>query len=127
MSKTNHPQADRYIEERQQGKTYKEIADKYGVSHQAVSAACAKYTPDSFKPYHDFEVIYPNLRRWLNENRVSRSEFVRRMGLIPSGANNSRIRCYFRGVNYPSKQVIDKMLEVTGLTYEEMFQTEGAA
>ena len=116
--------AEFYMQERKQGKTYREIAKKYGVTHQAVAAACAIHMPGHFKPYTEKEVIYPKLRKWLNDNEVSRNEFARRMGLVPYAKNSYRVSDYFRGKNYPLKETIDKMLQVTGLTYEELFSLE---
>lgn len=124
MTNNIHPHAARYMEERQQGKTFREIAQKYGVSQQAVARSCAIHIPDRFKPYHPEEVIYPKLRKWLNDNRISRSEFIRRIGLIPYANTIARFGGYFRGRNYPQKETIDKMLSVTGLTYEELFSLE---
>ena len=110
--------------ERQNGKTYRQIAQKYGVTPQAVAAACAIHAPGHFKPYTEKEVVYPKLRKWLNDNEVSRNEFARRMGLTPYAKNCYRVSDYFRGRNYPLKETIDKMLRVTGLSYEELFSLE---
>lgn len=68
--------------------------------------------------------MYPFLRKWLNENKVSVSEFTRRMGLAGSAHSHNVYANYFKGKQYPSKQVIDRMLEVTGLTYELLFYRE---
>lgn len=116
----DHPKTDIYAKERASGKSVKEIAEKYGVSHQAVSNATAKRN-GYFKHYTEENCVYPNLRKWLNDNRVTRSEFVRRMGLPPHPNSNTRISAYFAGKNHPSKKIIDKLLEVTGMTYEELF------
>lgn len=77
-------------------------------------------------PYTEEEVVYPNLRRCLNENKVSRTEFCRRMGNQPNSGNSTNLRDWFVGRNYPIKRVIDKMIEVTGLTYEELWEVEVA-
>lgn len=124
MANKPRTSAERYMAERQQGKTYRQIAQMYGVSPQAVAAACASYAPGHFKPYTETEVIYPKLRKWLNDNEVSRNEFVRRMGLTTYARHNSSVGDYFRGRKYPLKETIDVMLRVTGLTYEELFSLE---
>lgn len=115
-----------YMADREQGLSYRQIAAKHGVSYQAVAQACSKYSPGHFRPFTAEQVVYPNLRRWLNENKVSRGEFIRRMGLLPEGPNFDRVRNWFSGRCYPIKKVIDKMLEVTGLTYEQLWETEVA-
>ena len=120
---SNHPRADLYLAERERGLSYQQIADKHGVSIQAVCMACAMQG-GYFRPYTEDTCVYPYLRRWLNENRINRNEFIRRMGLIPRGNENIRFGLYFRGEHYPSKQTIDKMLAVTGLTYEQLFYRE---
>lgn len=118
---SRHPKADLYRSERDKGLSYTEIARKYGVSKQAVAQACGKLTPGHFNPYTEKEVVYPNLRRWLNENRVCRAEFGRRMGHGFAGTGTTMISAWFRGGNTPQKSTIDKILKVTGLTYEELF------
>ena len=118
-----HPKTDLYIKERESGKSVIEIARMYGVSHQAVAHATAKKN-NYFKRYTEENCVYPNLRKWLNDNKVTRSEFMRRMEMPTSPNNHSRISNYFTGRNYPSKATIDKFIKVTGMTYEELFWEE---
>jgi transcriptional regulator with XRE-family HTH domain len=125
MQTRNHPRADLYSAEREKGLTYKQIAEKYGVSCQAVHSACAKSAPHLFKPYNERQVVYPFLRRWMNDNKVSRRELVRRMGHIAAGRSNMNMAGWLRGETYPNKQNIDLLLQVSGLTYEELFYREG--
>lgn len=108
---------------RDQGMKYREIAEKLGVSNQYVSMVCAQYDPAHFQ-YIGESCVYPNLRNWMNENKVSRKEFLRRMGLTGNPGNYERLTSYMRGESHPRKQYIDKMLKVTGLKYEKLFYTE---
>ena len=108
---------------RDQGLRYKDIAEKFGCSKQYVAQVCGKHDPAHFLPIGD-ECIYPNLRKWMNENKVSRKEFLRRMGLTPHSTNYERFNSYITGNCHARKPYIDKMLEVTGFTYEELFYTE---
>lgn len=117
--------ADIYMAEREAGLTYREIAEKYGVSRQCVAQSCGRRDVNHFKPYTKEEVVYPNLRKWLNDNKVSRYEFIRRMGRNPHSETSSLISAEFRGKKYPHKKTIDKFIEVTGLTYEQLFAEEG--
>lgn len=119
-----HERADLYAKERESGKSISEVAKMYGVSYQAVAHATRKSNHNYFKHYTEQECVYPNLRKWLNDNRVARSELLRRMGMIASSTNYGRVSSYLRGRNYPLKETIDKLLEVTGLTYEEFFQRD---
>ena len=116
-----HPKTDLYVKERESGKSVAEIAKMYGVSYQTVAQVTAKRNIGYFKHYTEKNCVYPHLRKWLNDNKVTRHEFMRRMGMITSGTNATRITHYFKGRNYPTKETIDKFLQVTGLTYEELF------
>ena len=109
---------------RDRGLTYRQIAEKLGVSNQYVSMVCGKSDPAHFQYVND-SCIYPNLRDWMNKNKVSRKEFLRRMGLTGNPGNYERLASYMRGESYPRKPYIDKMLAVTGLKYEKLFYTEG--
>ena len=120
---SRHPRTDLYREAREKGLSYREIAKMYGVSFQTVAFACGR-SGYHFKPFTEKSCVYPYLRKWLNDNSVSRNEFIRRMGCVPCGDANMRYGAYFRGECYPSKQTIDRMLQVTGLTYEQLFYRE---
>lgn len=124
MIMSRHPRMDLYAEERAKGMTYKAIAGKHGVSKQAVADALGKSDEAKFRAWTEDRCIYPNLRNWLNENKVSMREFIRRAGLIPYGNNMSQYSAYFRGKQYPQKATIDKILKVTGLTYEKLWEVE---
>lgn len=113
--------ADLYRAEREKGKTYRQIAEEFGVSYQRVAEACSGAGTKNFFSYTEKRCIYPHLRRWLNDNRVGLSEFVERMGYVSCSRTNDRIRDCLRGRYYPTKKMIDKMIAVTGLTCEELF------
>ena len=119
-----HQKADLYAKERESGKSISEVAKMYGVSYQAVAQATRKSSHNYFRHYTEQECVYPNLRKWLNDNKVTRSELMRRMGMTASPTNYGRVSHYLKGRNYPYKNTIDKLLEVTGLTYEEFFQRD---
>lgn len=108
---------------REQGMKHKEIAAAFGVSAQYVSVVCGKFGPSHFVPIGD-ECIYPNLRKWMNKNKVTRAEFLRRMELATHNSNHARFNKCIRGEYQPRKPFIDKMIKVTGLKYETLFYTE---
>lgn len=118
------PKSEIYIRERESGMSVTDIARKYGVTYQAVSHATAKTGAKYFKHYTPSRCVYPNLRTWLNENQITINDFARRIGLAQGGGSSSRINGYFKGSHYPQKDMIDKMIAVTGLSYEEMFYRE---
>ena len=110
---------------REQGLTYQQIADTLGVSRQYVGAVCVSSTPRSFQYVSEKGCIYPNLREWMNENKISRAELVRRMGLLNSPSHYSTLLgIYMRGQADPPKWFIDKLLKATGMTYEKLFYKE---
>lgn len=114
---------EQIIQMRQQGLKCKDIADALGCSRQYISMVCGGRSPSRFQYIGD-KCIYPNLRKWMNENKVSRTELLRRMGLVTKTANYTRITNYIYGQYDPSKRFIDRMLKITGLTYETLFYTE---
>ena len=115
MSK--HPKADIYLAERDNGMTYREIAEKYGVSCQCVHICCMNNGGVSKKEISPRGCIYPNLRKWLNEDKDRQNRFIQAMKDYP-------VREYMKGERQPKKNAIDLMLKVTGMTYEELFKEE---
>jgi transcriptional regulator with XRE-family HTH domain len=105
---------------RSQGMVYREIAEKFGVSRQYVAAVCGGRDPACFRPIGS-SCVYENLRNWMNDHKVSRNEFVRRMGLEKHTRNCARFNCIMRGELQPRKDYIDRMLDVTGMPYEKLF------
>lgn len=108
-----------YLAARDSGMTYEEIAIMFGVSRQRVHQVCGKYNPCRFQFISEKGCIYPNWRNWMNENKVSRYELARRMGLLSSQTSYvNAISGYMSGKCEPKMWFIDKLLEVTGLKYE---------
>lgn len=112
-----------YRAEREKGLTAAQIAQKYGVSRQAVASAVGKYDPFAYKIVTEEQCVYPLWRGWMNAHKISRAELCRRMGHVGAGMNISRLSAYMRGTQSPPKFIIDKLLRATGLKYEELFWT----
>ena len=115
---------EKYREDRENGLTYREIAQKYGVSHQCVAQACAKQNPKQFQFHKESKFAYPNIRKWLNDNKVSVPELVRRTGLANCAGNFYRMRSILKGETEPRKSTIDKLIAITGMPYEVLFSEE---
>lgn len=107
------------------GVRHSEIARIVGVSRRRVSQICGKYAPGHFHTITEKECVYPNWRKWMNDNKIGRAEMIRRMGHEPHPEYHSRLCNWMRGNCYPLKQSIDLLLEATGLTYEQLFYRGG--
>ena len=113
---------------RSQGATYEEIGKAMGISRQRVYQIIGGSVRDCFKEITADECICPNIRKWMNENRISKPKLTRMIygeeryhplnwgtvGNILKGSD-----CH--------KHCIDNILRVTGLSYEVAFKKEGAA
>lgn len=115
-----HTKAEK-IALREQGLTYRQIADRLGISTQAVAQVLSKRQPSRFRLVAEEGCVYVGIRNWMNENKVGFTELVRRCGLQTAGGTYPRWRSYLTGQCDPPKRTIDKILRVTGLTYEEAF------
>ncbi len=110
------------FELREQGLTYTQIAEILGISKQAVRQSLAKYNPKHFQPFNEEGCIYKGLREWLNRNKVSRTELIRRTGYLPHTTKIQRLSLCLKGEAEFKKCEIDDILAVTGLTYEQAFE-----
>jgi hypothetical protein len=109
------------LADREAGMMYKQIAEKHGVSAQYVAFVCSKYSSNHFRHVSETGCIYPNWRRWVNENKISKNEMLRRMGQAVVARNSERLREVMKGEILPRKDYIDKLLTVTGMSYEMLF------
>jgi hypothetical protein len=110
------------------GATYEEIGKAFNISKQRVYQIIGEESKAHFREITSAECIYPNLRKWMNDNRISRSELTRRAFGDGHRVHYSHIYHTLRGESADlRKSTIDRYLAATGLTYEEFFYTEGAA
>lgn len=117
------------VDMRRKGMTLREIADDTGLSYQQVFADLKGCGIDGyFRAFTPKKCIYPNLRRWLNENRVTTKELCLRMYGNDLAANRQSISRFMKGYAVDiSKSVIDRYISATGMTYEELFEKEKEA
>jgi transcriptional regulator with XRE-family HTH domain len=107
--------------------TYSEIARITGVSRQYVSQVIVRIG----KPLTDFrklsekDCVYDGIRNWWNSNRMSYHKFFDLMGMRYHQTNITRLQRYFSGEFQPRKDYIDRLISVTGLSYEQLFSREG--
>jgi hypothetical protein len=113
------------LADREAGMKYREIAEKHGVSYQRVAHICGKNNPHYFRFITEKTCTYPALRHWMNENKVSRAELLRRMYGHYEPTTSVRFRDVLNGKADPTKRTIDRLLNVTGMTYEQLFYMDG--
>lgn len=109
--------AEKYLADRENGLTYREIAEKYGITYQAAHASCMAAGGYSKKLISQRGCIYPNLRKWLNADKERQDRFFQ-------ATSYCCIRQILNGNQQPKKNVIDHMMKLTGMTYEELFAEE---
>lgn len=103
---------------RSEGLSYETIGRVFGISKQAAYQQHQSYKNNT-GDYFRFEAIqkipYVGLRNWMVEHRVTITDLCDR-------CNVSKFSSSLYGKTNFSKSIIDKILEVTGLTYEECFK-----
>jgi hypothetical protein len=104
--------------------TYKEIAEKFGVTNQYVAQTCSKSKRGKFKAYTEKECVYYGLRDWLNRNCLKRSDIARILKGVPfpGGDWYTTINSRMRGESEFKQGEIERFLDASGLTYEQMFR-----
>ena len=109
---------------RDEGYSYAKIAKESNISRQRVfqliGGAQKNKTP---KPLHKTECIYPNLRQYMNKNHISRMSLVRKIYGETNSRLYNRVNRFLNGDSnkYIDKFMLDGILRVTGLTYEQLF------
>lgn len=114
----------RIIALRSQGMKYRDIAAQLGVYFQYVAIVCGQTNTYYFRAVSAEECIWPNLRRWMNENRICRNALLRRMGFTTFGEHNMKLGRILKGTQEPGKDWIDRLISATGLPYEVLFARE---
>lgn len=107
--------------------TYSEIARIVGVSRQYVSQVlCLTGTPlTDFRKLSEKDCIYDGVRNWWNRNRMSYHKFFDLMGMRYHQTNIIRLQRYFSGEFHPRKDYIDRLIAVSGLSYDQLFSIGG--
>lgn len=105
------------LEMRAEGIPYRVIAEQFGISRQRAQQIAAR-EPMDIKRFHIKAVAkipYVGLRTWMINNRVSTSELSRRCGVE---------RLPLSGQYKLKTSTANKILQATGLTFEECFRRE---
>ena len=108
------------FEMRMDGMTFQEIGDHFGVTQQCIEA-CFKPERKRKPINRNFKCIYPGLKKWMLENRVSIMKMHDDLHLYDSPLS------MYRNMKTEGMLTIDrikKILAFTGLTFEEAFGEE---
>lgn len=125
MTRVNKERDEEMVRMRQNGASYPEIAKRFGVSKQRVFMILGKADGARFKVFTPERCVYPILRKWLNDNKVSVAELTRRMYGNANANNHKYVREILRGNRVKiEKPTIDKLIKATGLKYEQLFYKE---
>lgn len=119
---------ERAFEMRAQGKKHREIAAELGITKQAV----AQYFTGVYAKRKKQTVVtekgckYKGLRDWLNNRYMSLTELLQLMGYeySPKSCSNLRYALTYSESGLRMKDV-KRILQVTGMTFEECFGEEG--
>lgn len=106
------------------GKNYSEIAQHFNISKQRVYQLIGNSNPSFFRHIQPTGCIYKGVRKWMNDNKVSVTEMTRRIYGNYNPCSYSAVRNRLCGLLDMNKKHIDKILQITGLTYEVAFELE---
>lgn len=116
---------EEYRQYRDEGLTYREIAEKCGVSPQAVAQAIEnREGRHLFRPVKKSVCCYEGLRNWMNQHEVCVSELCRRMGTSAYGSYGG-FRESLKKYGVLRMKDIDKLIEITGIPYRLLFHYDG--
>lgn len=100
---------------RLEGATLQECADKFGVSKECIINTIPNVGRG--KQTYGESCVYPGLKKWMAENKCTSKELASRCAMTASHMSN--ILTNKRGIK---KLTIDRILDATGLSYEEAFK-----
>ena len=116
---------DEAIKMRDSGATYEEIGEHFGVSRQRIHAALGPFKKNA-QLYT--KIKYKGLREWFKETDTSFSGFAKLIGMRADSAYVKKIQNWLTdgGDNQRTFSIdqIKRMLEVTGMTFEELFEED---
>lgn len=107
-----------------EGFTYQEIGEKFGISKQRVQQIIGGYNPRYFHYKTKRGVVYEGLRKWLNDNKISINHLTRLLYGQSNSKSHNRLNDYLSNRISIPKSMIDKLLKLTGLTYEVAFKED---
>lgn len=116
MNVLSKEQKHEIVEQYHEGRTLRAIAADYGVTYQRIQQIVTE-NPHAKKRA---VCVYPGLRKWVADNDYT----VREVSEL-TGINQRTLYSYFVGSMHPPVLVIQRILEVTGMSFEEAFLGKG--
>ena len=98
------------------GATYAEVGRKYMLSTETIRKMFINILDRGTKSHSRVECIYQGLGDWCEKNGYTAHSLGKKLGV-----GNGVMHKAFREKGYLRKDNIDKILELTGMTYEECF------
>ena len=112
---------DRMVAMRDQGMTQAQIGEVFGVSRQRVHTIIGKNDKRYFRALTKERCVWDGVREWMNKNQISVSEMTKLMYGNNIQGNQTKVADFMRDKAELRKRHIDKILSITGLTYEKAF------
>ena len=109
------------IEMHEKGMSYTDIGKEFGLSRQRVFQLIGGGCKTHYQGIKPENCVYEEIRKFLIANRMSIAEFSRRIYGDNHANHQHRLAKVLKGSN-AHKSVIDRILIVTGLTYEQAFK-----
>ena len=102
------------------GKNYNQIGKEFGISRQRVYQIIGGSYRNGYRGINPESCVYAGLRNYLIANKMSISSFTRKVYGSYLPRYRDQMGKTLKGKDVP-KSVIDKILSVTSLTYEQAF------
>lgn len=102
------------------GCTYQEIADKFGVTKQYIQQSLPSASRRS-KKYNSKICIYAGLAQFIDEHNVTQRKLAEVINIKCPQGNATRFKKRITGETPFKINEIYKILEFTGMTFEECF------
>lgn len=107
-------------EKARRGMTLQQIADEIGVSRQRAAQLTGAVRP--MREWNKTYSVYQGIDNWMKYNRVTYVMLGDMLGYAPGASSSGNLARRLMGEVMLSKDLIDDILEVTGMTYEEAFK-----
>ena len=113
------------VKDRAAGMTYEQIGEKHGVTRQRVGQLISKWNKYNFKVIKTKGCAYKNLRKWMNDHCVDRSELARAVGVASepiSGYEMQNFRYMLLGRRVFPEDILKEIIAVTGLSKDQILE-----